>query len=64
LIWALAGEQNKAVILISSDLPEMIALAHRILVFRDQHIVGEIEEVDWPTRSYATTSRAVGSLLN
>jgi ribose transport system ATP-binding protein len=64
LIWELAGKQNKAIILISSDLPEMISLAHRILVFRDRRIVGEIGEVDASDRSYAEISRTVGHLLN
>jgi len=64
LIWELAGKQNKAIILISSDLPEMISLAHRILVFRDRRVVGEIGEVDTPGRTYEEISGAIGRLLN
>ena len=35
--------QGKSIILISSDLPELIQLAERIQVFRDGKIVGEIQ---------------------
>ena len=37
------SQQGKSVIVISSDLPELIQIAERILVFRDGAIVGEIE---------------------
>ncbi len=42
LIWNLAGS-GKAVLLISSDMPEMVRLADRILVMKGGHIVAEIE---------------------
>ena len=42
LIWDLAA-QGKAVLLISSDMPEMIRLADRILVMKDNRIIGELE---------------------
>ena len=42
LIWDLS-EQGLAVILISSDMPEMVRLADRILVMRDGRIVGELD---------------------
>ena len=38
---SLVGE-NKAVLLISSDLPEVIAMSDRIYVMRDGHIVAEL----------------------
>ncbi len=41
LIWELAG-QGLAVLLISSDMPEMVHLADRIVVMRDGGIVGEL----------------------
>ncbi len=43
LIWNLAKEENKAIILISSDMNEIISLARRIQVFKDQKIVAELE---------------------
>lgn len=42
LIWDLA-KQGHGVLLISSDMPEMIRLADRILVMKSHRIVGEIE---------------------
>jgi ribose transport system ATP-binding protein len=41
LIWELAG-QGLAILLISSDLPEMITLADRIVVMRDYGVQGEV----------------------
>jgi ribose transport system ATP-binding protein len=41
LIWELAG-QGLAIVLISSDLPEMITLADRIVVMRDYGVRGEL----------------------
>lgn len=45
IIWNLAKEQGKSIILISSDLPEMIKLARRILVFKERKIVGELNDI-------------------
>jgi len=45
LIWNLAYKQGKSIILISSDLPEMVTLARRILVFRNKKIMGEVNEL-------------------
>ncbi|MDP9173318.1 MAG: sugar ABC transporter ATP-binding protein [Planctomycetota bacterium] len=63
LIWDLARQQKKSIILISSDMPEIIRLATRILVFKDQRIVGEIPEVDDPANTYEKTSTAIGHYL-
>jgi ribose transport system ATP-binding protein len=41
LIWNLA-EQGVAVLLISSDLPEMVLLADRVVVMKDMQIVGDL----------------------
>ena len=64
LIWDLAVVQGKAVILISSDLLEIIKLASRILVFRDKRIVGEISDLDAPNRAVGEISQAIGQFLN
>ena len=42
LLWELASS-GKAILLISSDMPEMVALADRILVMGDFRILGEVE---------------------
>jgi ribose transport system ATP-binding protein len=42
LIWELA-EQGRSILLISSDMPEIIRLADRVLVMRDKRVVGDLE---------------------
>jgi ribose transport system ATP-binding protein len=64
LIWDLAKTRGKAIVLISSDMPEIIRIASRILVFRDRRVVGEISGVDDGTRTYAEVSAAIGRYLN
>jgi ribose transport system ATP-binding protein len=64
LIHGLAANEQRAVIVISSDLMEIIKLASRILVFRAGRIAGEIRDVDAPGRTYEEISRAIGSYLN
>ncbi len=41
------AKQGVAVILVSSDMPELLALSHRIQVMRIGHIVGEVEREDF-----------------
>jgi ribose transport system ATP-binding protein len=59
LIVELANE-GLSIILISSDLAEMISLADRILVMRDYQFVGEVSN----TKDYPTISRAVMSAIH
>ena len=63
LIWKLASEQGKSIVLISSDMPELITLARRILVFRDQRIVGEIDGLNEGTLSDTEISQRIGEFL-
>lgn len=58
LIWDLAGK-GKAIILISSDMPEMVRLADRILVMKDNRIVGELMN----SRDYPKVSEAIMNLI-
>ena len=46
LIWALA-RQGKGVILVSSDLPELLGVCHRIMVFSHEHIVGVVDRPEF-----------------
>jgi ribose transport system ATP-binding protein len=46
LLWTLAAE-GKGVLFISSDLPELIAICHRILVFAKGRIVGEVGRAEF-----------------
>ncbi len=63
LIRDLAQIKRKAVILISSDMPEIIKLANRILVFRGGRIAGEVPDVDNPDKGYPDVSAAIGKFL-
>ena len=42
LLWKLAN-LGKAIILVSSDLPEILGICHRILVFSNGKITGEVD---------------------
>jgi ribose transport system ATP-binding protein len=59
LIWDLAG-QGLAILLISSDLPEMILLADRILVMKDHQIIGEVAN----SHRYDDASEAIMRLIH
>lgn len=63
LIWSLAKDEGKSIILISSDMPEMITLARRILVFKDQKITGEINNLNAEERRYEDVSGEIGKLM-
>ena len=60
LIWTLA-KQGKSIILISSDMPEMIKLAVRILVFSGGRIVGEIDNA---SKDYDKISAQIGNCIS
>ena len=59
LIVGLAAD-GLAILLISSDLPEMVTLADRVLVMRDHQLVGEVDN----GHDYDRTSQAIGRLLH
>jgi len=61
VIHDLAARHGKSIILISSDMPEIVRLASRILVFRDGAIAGEVRDVK--EKSYEQVSAAIGRLL-
>ncbi|MGP1396188.1 MAG: sugar ABC transporter ATP-binding protein [Inquilinaceae bacterium] len=60
LIHELAHEHGVAVLLISSDLAEMVALADRILVMRDFGLAAEVAG----SRDYPATSRRVMAAIH
>ena len=43
LIWNLAKNEQKAVVLISSDMNEVISLSRRMLIFKEKEIVAELK---------------------
>ncbi|RME98654.1 MAG: sugar ABC transporter ATP-binding protein [Chloroflexi bacterium] len=63
LIWDLAKVEGKSIILISSDMPEMVNLARRILIFKEFEIVGEIDNLNDREHSYEEVSQAIGQYL-
>lgn len=45
------AREGKAIILISSEMPEVIGVSNRIIVIREGHINGEFEEKDFDSNS-------------
>jgi ribose transport system ATP-binding protein len=64
LIWNLAREERKAILLISSEMAEVIRLSSRVLIFADQEIIGEVSRLDDEGRSYAEVRDEIGHLLS
>jgi len=54
------AERGMAILLISSDLPEMVTLADRVAVMRDHQLVGEVQN----DHHYATMSGQVIRLVH
>ena len=46
LLWTLAAE-GRGVLFISSELPELIAISHRIIVFAKGRVVGEVARAEF-----------------
>ena len=63
LIWNLSKIEKKSIILISSDMPELIKLSRRICVFRGGRIVGEIDELNVEEKNYSNVSAHIGKYL-
>lgn len=60
LIWNLAKVEKKAVVLISSDMNEVISLSRRMLIFKEQKIVAELEDEKFFEQSAAVISGKIG----
>ena len=64
LIWELAQVYHKSIILISSEMPEIVSLARTILVFRDNMIVAEIDDLnDCIENRYNEISGKIGQYM-
>ncbi|QEN09555.1 sugar ABC transporter ATP-binding protein [Oceanispirochaeta crateris] len=55
LLWKLAA-MGRGIIMVSSDLPELTGVCHRILVFSDGKITGELERKDFDPESILALS--------
>lgn len=63
LIWDLAKKDGKAIIVISSDMPEIITLARRLMIFKENKIVGEIKGLNGTEYNYEFVSNKIGSFF-
>lgn len=63
IIWDLAKKEMKSIILISSDMTEMITLARRILVFKDYRIVSEITGLNDGYTDYQEVTERIGAAM-
>lgn len=63
LIFELARDKGKSIILISSDLPEMAKIARRVLVFRKGRIMGEVDGINEDGVTTESVSKRVGDIL-
>jgi ribose transport system ATP-binding protein len=61
LIYDLASLNKKSIILISSDMPEIITLSNRIIVFDNRKIIGEVKTVAKNENSYDEVSKEIGN---
>lgn len=62
IIWKLAKE-GKSIIVISSDMPEIITLARRLMIFKENEIVGHIDDLNGRHFDYKEVSEKIGSYL-
>ncbi len=63
LIWDLAKNKGKSIILISSDLPEMLKLSRRIMVFQNQNIMGTLDDLTGEPKNNDEVSLKIGGLM-
>jgi ribose transport system ATP-binding protein len=61
-VIAEAADRGKAVLLISSDLPELVGLCDRILVMRRGHLIGQIARADATESSVLLAANGEGDL--
>ena len=55
LLWKLAS-MGRGIIMVSSDLPELMGICHRIAVFSDGKITGEVERKDFDPETILSLS--------
>jgi len=62
LIYSIANKNKKSIILISSDMPEIIKLADRILIFDENKIIGELDLTSGNKKDYKEVSEEIGRI--
>ena len=58
------ANKGTAVLLISSDLPELVGLSDRALVMRNGHLIGEMSGEQLSEESVLLAANGQGGLLN
>jgi len=59
LIFNLANETGKSIILISSDMPEIIKVSNRLIIFHNKEIIGEIKDLNDYNNDYDVISKMI-----
>ncbi len=62
-IEKLAGQGN-AVILISSDLPELVAMSDRVVIMRKGHLIGEMNKGEFNEETVLLAANGEGGFVN
>ena len=57
-----AADQGRSIILISSDLPELVGLSDRIVIMRRGHIIGQLGKADATEASVLLAANGEGAL--
>ena len=57
-----AADQGRSVVLISSDLPELVGLSDRIVIMRRGHIIGQLGKADATEASVLLAANGEGAL--
>lgn len=58
------AQQGNAVILISSDLPELVGLSDRIVVMRQGHLIGEMKKGEFNEETVLLAANGEGGYVN
>jgi len=56
--------QGNAVVLISSDLPELVALSDRVMIMRQGHFIGEMQKGEFTEESVLLAANGEGEWVN
>jgi len=58
------ADQGNAVVLISSDLPELVRLSNRVMIMRQGHFIGEMKKGEFTEESVLLAANGEGGWVN
>lgn len=58
------AQNGVAIIIITSDLPELVALADRVMIINQGHLLGEIHEDNLSEESVLLAANGNGGILS